>query len=134
MNRWEIKVFYDGACPLCRREADLLRWLDGGRGKVLLEDISSPEFDASRYGVTRDQLMGQIHGLLSTGRLVKGMAVFRRAYDAVGWGWLLAPTNWPILRRCFDAGYEWFARNRLRLTGRLGHCHTGGCRPPREAA
>ncbi len=134
MDRWEIKVLYDGQCPLCRREADLLRRLDGGQCKLLLEDISSPDFDAGRYGATMDQVMAQIHGVLRSGRLVRGMEVFRRAYDAVGLGWLLAPTNWPILRRVCDAGYKWFARNRLWLTGRLGHCHTGRCRLPHEAA
>ncbi|MDM8005488.1 MAG: DUF393 domain-containing protein [Phycisphaerae bacterium] len=134
MDWWEIKVLYDGQCPLCRGEANLLRRLDHGQRRLLLEDISSPDFDAGRYGATIDQLMGQIHGVLPSGRLVKGMEVFRRAYDAVGFGWLLAPTNWPILRRCFDAGYEWFARHRLWLTGRSGHCHTGRCRSPYKAA
>ena len=134
MDRWELKVLYDGQCPLCRKEADLLRWLDGGRRRLLLEDLSSPDFEASKYGATIEQLMDQIHGVLPSGRLVKGMAVFRRAYDAVGLGWLLAPTNWPILRGFFDAGYEWFARNRLWLTGRFGGCHGGRCHAPDNAA
>jgi predicted DCC family thiol-disulfide oxidoreductase YuxK len=130
MLRWEVKVLYDGQCPVCRREADLLRWLDGGRRRLLLEDISDPQFDPARYGLTMDQVMGQIHGVLRNGRLVKGMEVFRQAYDAVGLGWLLAPTNWPVLRPLSDTAYAWFARNRLRLTGRLGECPTGRCRVP----
>jgi predicted DCC family thiol-disulfide oxidoreductase YuxK len=130
----EIKLLYDGACPVCKREAAFLRWLDGGRRKLLFEDIASPDFDPSRYGLTFQQAMGRIHGVLPDGRVLEGLAVFRHAYDAVGMGWLLAPTNWPILRRFFDAGYDWFARNRLRLTGRGGECHTQRCHTGHEPA
>ena len=112
----------------------MLRWLDGGRRRLLLEDISSQEFDPGRYGATLDQLISQIHGMVPSGRLVKGMEVFRRAYEAVGLGWLLAPTNWPILRHFFDAGYEWLARNRLWLTGRWTHCHVGRCSVSHKSA
>lgn len=134
MNQWEIKVLYDGQCPFCRREAALLRWLDGGRRRLLLEDITGPGFDPGRYGTTLEQAMGQIHGVLPNGRVVKGMEVFRRAYDAVGLGWLLAPTNWPILRRFFNSGYAWLARNRLWLSGRFGGCHSSHCHVRRRTA
>lgn len=95
-------------------------------------DIAAPEFDAGRYGRTHEEVMGEIHGVLPTGALVTGMEVFRRAYRAVGLGWLLAPTGWPILRPMFDALYRWFARNRLRLTGR--GCSDGSCAVDRRAA
>jgi len=65
----------------------------------------------------------RISQVLPDGSLVKGMEVFRRAYDAVGLGWLLAPTNWPVLRSISDAGYAWFARIRLHLTGRTSACY-----------
>ena len=134
MDRWEIRILYDGLCSVCRSEMDLLRRLDNGRQKLLFEDITEIGFDPSQYGTTMDQLMGQIHGVLRTGRLVKGMEVFRRAYDAVGLGWLLAPTNWPVLRGFFNAGYEWFASNRQWLTGGWWHCHTGHCGIARKSA
>jgi len=66
--------------------------------------------------------MARIHGVLSDGSVVEGMEVFRRAYAAVDLGWLLAPTRWPIIRPLADAAYRWFARNRLRLTGRRHEC------------
>lgn len=124
MKQWQIKVLIDGACPLCRREADLWQWLDRGRGRIMLEDIADARFDPTKYGLTRKQALEEIHGILPSGELVRGMEVFRRAYAAVGWGWLLAPTAWPLLRPLFDRGYRWFARNRLRLTGRRVRCQT----------
>lgn len=112
-------ILIDGGCPLCRHEAGLMRRLDRGRGRLAIVDIAAPAFDASRYGTTFDALMGEIHGVLPDGSLVTGVEVFRRAYGAVGWGWLLAPTGWPGLRWAFDRAYAWFARNRLKLTGRV---------------
>jgi predicted DCC family thiol-disulfide oxidoreductase YuxK len=113
-----LSVLIDGACPLCRQEEALLRRLDRGRGRLVMVDIAEPDFQPSGVGRTMDELMGTIHGVLPDGTVVTGMEVFRRAYAAVGLRWLLAPTGWPGLRPLFDRLYRWFARNRLRLTGR----------------
>jgi predicted DCC family thiol-disulfide oxidoreductase YuxK len=127
MSAWRIKVLIDGACPLCRREAEFWRRLDRGRGRISLEDISSRGFNPGEFGLSHSQVMDQIHGVLPSGTVVRGMEVIRRAYAAVGWGWLLAPTAWPILRPLFDRAYVWFAKNRLRITGRRAECSTS-CR------
>jgi predicted DCC family thiol-disulfide oxidoreductase YuxK len=130
MDRWPFKVLIDGECPLCRREMRFLIRLDRGRNRLVTEDITAAGFDPNQYGVTTQELMGQIHGVHPDGSLVKGMEVIRRAYDAVGLGWLLAPTNWPVLKSISDVAYAWFARNRLRLTGRTGACDPEHCRLP----
>jgi predicted DCC family thiol-disulfide oxidoreductase YuxK len=122
MNAWRIKVLVDGACPLCRREAAIWQRLDRGRGRIALVDISAADFPAAEYGISLAHAMAEIHGILPSGAVARGMEVFRRAYAAVGLGWLLAPTAWPLLRPVFDRAYRWFARNRLRLTGRRWTC------------
>lgn len=124
----EIYLLVDGLCPLCKREAAFLERRDKGRGRLVTIDITAPGFDPARYERSMDDLMGQIHGVLPDGTILTGMAVFRRAYQAVGLGWLLAPTGWPVLRPLGDAAYRWFARNRTRLTGRCegGRCGVGG--------
>lgn len=123
-----MRIFIDGDCPLCRHEARLLARLDAGRGRLELVDIANPTFDPAPLGLTRAQVMGRIHALLPDGNPATGMEVFRRAYAAVGWGWLWAPTGWPVLRPAFDALYRWFARNRYRITGRCDPCPEGHCR------
>ncbi|MGH0036502.1 MAG: thiol-disulfide oxidoreductase DCC family protein [Myxococcota bacterium] len=131
-------MFFDGDCPLCAREVAFLRRRDR-HARVEWVDIAAPGFDAAEYGLASVDLMARIHGQLPgagspEARLVEGMEVFRRAYAAVGLGWLLAPTAWPGLRRLADAAYRWFARNRLRLTGRErecgDHCAPRGASPP----
>jgi predicted DCC family thiol-disulfide oxidoreductase YuxK len=116
-----FRLFYDGDCPLCAREIALLRRLDR-RGHLDLVDIAAPGFDGVPDGLDHGDLMARIHGQLPDGRVVEGMEVFRRAYGAVGWGWLLAPTAWPGVRVLANAAYRWFARHRLRLTGRRPEC------------
>ena len=112
---------------MCRHEANLLRRLDKGRGRLTLIDITAPAFDAAAYGTTFKAVMGSIHGVTADGRLVSGMDVFRRAYAAVGWGWLWAPTGWPLLRPVFDWLYHRFAERRLWLSGRRMVCEGGVC-------
>lgn len=126
----EFTLLFDGDCPLCLREVRMLRRLDRGKGRLGLSDIAAPGFRASQYGVEQAALMARIHGVLPDGSLVEGVEVFRRAYAAVGLGWLMAPTGWWPLRPLFDAAYRWFARNRLRLTGRSDTCSEDRCTPP----
>lgn len=110
-----------------------LRRLDRGRGEIRFVDIASDGFDASSYGKTQADFMARIHARLGDGTWAEGMEVFRRAYAAVGLGWLLAPTGWPGLQGLSDAAYRLFARNRLRVTGRHS-CADGHCEaPPKHA-
>jgi predicted DCC family thiol-disulfide oxidoreductase YuxK len=124
---WQIRVLYDGGCPLCSREIRFLERRDRGSGRIQFEDIARPNFDPAVYGLDAGQLMARIHGVLPDGSVVEGVEVFRRAYAAVGMGWLVAPTRWPGLRRLADLAYRIFARNRLRWTGRESACEAGRC-------
>lgn len=116
-QNWEVEVFFDGDCPLCRREINWLRKRDRNR-KVRFTDISATEFDPTSTGKSFDELMARIHGRIPSGQLIEGVEVFRKLYAAVGLGWLVAPTRLPGIRQLLDLGYRFFARYRLRLTGR----------------
>ncbi len=116
MTPGPFTILIDGKCHLCSREARLLARLDGGRGGLIIQDITAPDFDPVRFGYTEDRLMGQIHGVLPDGKVITGVEVFRRAYAAVGKGWLLAWTGWPVFRWAVDRMYVWFARHRLALS------------------
>lgn len=123
---WTYEILVDGDCPLCAKEARLLSRLDKGRGRLRITDITEPGFDATAYGTSYDEVMGTIHGRSADGNVQTGVEVFRRAYGAVGWGWLLGWTRLPVIRPVVDAVYRFFARHRLRLTGRS--CEDGRCR------
>jgi predicted DCC family thiol-disulfide oxidoreductase YuxK len=124
MANWRFKVLYDGECPICRVEARWLGYLNRS-GYLALEDIAAPDFEPSRYGCTLDELMGSLHGMFPDGRMTRGLETFRQAYRAVGLGWLLAPTGWPLLQPVFDAIYRLFARHRVRLGRAFGRACEG---------
>ena len=92
----EIRILFDGDCPLCRREIEMLERLDRGRGRVAFEDIALPTFDAAAYGLPARSVHERIHGVAADGRIVEGVEVFRIAYSAVGLGWLVAPTRCAV--------------------------------------
>lgn len=114
---YEIEVFYDGDCPVCRREIALLKTFDR-RQRIRATDIAADDFDPAPLGKSWSELMAEIHGRLPNGAWVTGVEVFRRLYGAVGCRVLTKISRWPVISRSLDAGYRLFARNRLRLTGR----------------
>lgn len=117
MEDYEIEVFFDGDCPLCRREINFCKRLDRKK-RVRFTDIAAKDFDSTRYSVDYDRLMQTIHGRLPSGEWVEGVEVFRRLYQALGFGWLVALTRIPGIDRMLDWAYAGFAARRLRWTGR----------------
>jgi len=117
-----IEMFYDGECPLCLRETRLLQRLDRHQ-RLRFTNISAANFDAASVGKTQDELMAEMHGRLPDGIWVTGVEVFRRLYSAVGFGSVVWLTRLPIIKQLLDVGYFFFAKYRLRLTGRCdGKC------------
>ena len=109
MGDGQFKLFYDGACPICRREVRWLKQRDC-RGRLLTEDISAPSFRAEDYGLNRDEVMAVIHGVTSDGRILKRIDALREAYRVVGLGWLTVPLGWPLLHGIADWLYGIFAK------------------------
>lgn len=114
---FEIEVFFDGDCPICRREIAGLRRLDR-RNRIRFTDIALWDRSATVGDVTWTELMAEIHGRLPDGRWIKGVEVFRQLYDAVGFGPLVRVTRWAGIEQVLDAAYAAFARRRLRWTNR----------------
>jgi len=124
-----LEVFFDGDCPLCTKEIAFVRRLDK-KSRVLFTDIASPGFDAASIGRTQDDLMARIQARTADGTFIDGVEVFRQMYAAVGLSPLVTLTRLPGITQLLDAGYQWFAKNRLRLTGR---CDEGTCTPRARA-
>jgi predicted DCC family thiol-disulfide oxidoreductase YuxK len=130
MTDFDVEVFYDGACPLCLRETNMLRRRDR-RARIRFTDIAADGFDADAVGVTWEVLMERIHGRLPDGTLIEGAEVFRRLYASVGFGPLVTLSRAPGVSQLLDLAYHLFAKNRLRLTGR---CADDGCQVHRGPA
>jgi predicted DCC family thiol-disulfide oxidoreductase YuxK len=119
MATWQIKLLYDGECPLCLREVNFLKQRDAGRGLVNFVDIAADDYTPKLHGgVDYETAMGRIHAVLPDGTIVKNVEVFRRVYTVLGMGWVYAITQIPLVGAIADAIYSVWARWRLRLTGR----------------
>ncbi len=121
---WKFKIFHDAQCPFCRLEVIWLKRCNR-RGSLAFEDISASTFDATAHGIDPAEVHKVIHGAFSDGRVVQGVEVFRQAYEAVGRGWIVAPTRWFLLRQIVDVAYALFARVRVSVGNLL--CFGTGC-------
>lgn len=109
-SKAQFEVFFDGDCPLCKREIEMIR-RHNKRGELLLTDIASPDFQSADRSL--ESLMKEIHGRYPDGRYVTGVEVFREIYQRIGLGPLVKTTRWPVIRQTLDLVYRVFARVRF---------------------
>ena len=118
MNTAKLTIFFDGGCPLCKREVDFLQ-SKNQKGSLRFIDINEPDFSLEpKYGITYRKAMERIHALRSDGSVIKDIKVFQEAYDLIGLGWIYAPTKMPVIDKIFEILYRLWARFRLKLTFR----------------
>ena len=118
MNTPKLTIFFDGGCPLCKREVDFLQSRNQ-KGYLSFIDINTSDFYLDlKYGITYKQAMERIHALKSDGSVIKDIKVFQEAYTLIGLGWIYAPTKFPIFDKFIEFIYGIWAKYRLKLTFR----------------
>lgn len=118
----EFEVFFDGDCPLCRREIGMIRRKDKV-GRLLLTDISDARFVPSDR--TMVELMKEIHGRHLDGSYVTGVEVFRQIYRRLGFGFLVSPSRLPVISHFLQFAYTVFAK--LRFWAALRRMRNARC-------
>lgn len=107
-----VRVWYDGACPLCLREIALMRRLDR-RGAIDFVDVAAGS-DPS-CPVDRAQLLARFHAE-EDGVIHSGAAAFAAMWRAIP---LLRPlglaARHPAVLRLLEAAYLRFLKVRPRL-------------------
>ena len=66
----QFEVFFDGQCPLCRREIEWLRKRDR-QNRIRFTDFTSADFDWDSVDKSHDELVSQIHGRDNAGKWVQ---------------------------------------------------------------
>lgn len=123
----QLLVFFDGECPLCKREIKFLESIiHVGNAKFL--DISEEKFEFDKYNKTYSLLMSEIHALKSDGTWLTGMEVFREVYSLTKFRYLVKLTRLPLIKQIFNICYSIFAKNRLKLTGRQCKINRSSCK------
>ncbi|CAD6261834.1 unnamed protein product [Miscanthus lutarioriparius] len=116
---WRIKMLYDGDCPLCMREVNMLRERNKSYGAIKFVDISSKDYSPDdNQGLDYETVMGRIHAILSDGTVVTDVEAFRKLYEEVGLGWVYAVTKYEPVATMANAVYGVWAKYRMQITGR----------------
>ena len=76
----EVLVWFDGGCPLCRREIALMRRLDRRRAITFL-DVTR---DDTACPIDRAALLARFHAR-EDGRTLSGAAAFAAMWRAIPW-------------------------------------------------
>jgi predicted DCC family thiol-disulfide oxidoreductase YuxK len=107
-----VTVWYDGACPLCRREIALMRRLDW-RGAIVFIDVATTP-DPS-CPIDRASLLARFHAE-EDGVIHHGAAAFAAMWRAIP---LLRPLGLAarnrVVLRLIERAYRLFLRLRPRL-------------------
>jgi predicted DCC family thiol-disulfide oxidoreductase YuxK len=110
----EVIVWFDGGCPLCRREIALMRRLDR-RGAIAFLDIE--QADGAECPIDRGALLARFHAV-EDGRLVSGAQAFAAMWRAIP---SLRPLGLlarnPLVLRGLEGAYRLFLRGRPALRG-----------------
>jgi predicted DCC family thiol-disulfide oxidoreductase YuxK len=127
-----LTVYYDGACPLCRREIGYYRHQRGAE-RIDWIDVSSDGADAIAPDLDRAAALTRFHVRLPDGRLADGARGFAAMWGALpGWRWLGLLVGAPVVALVMEAGYRWFLRIRPAMQ-RLAAALEPDTRSPRHA-
>ena len=108
----KVIVWFDGGCPLCRREIKVMRRLDR-RGAISFVDVATS--DASVCPIAPAELLARFHAS-EDGKLMSGAAAFAAMWRAIP---LLRPiglaARTPWVLALLERVYVRFLRVRPRL-------------------
>ena len=111
----ELKIFYDGGCPLCLAEMKHLLKLDRQK-KIDLVDIYQDEFEKKYPHIIREEADKILHRGLADGTILLGLDVTHKAWSLVGKGKWTALIRLPFVSFIADFVYLQFARHRHFLS------------------
>lgn len=115
-----LKVYYDAACPICRRERRRYERLARQAHSVEWLDANSHEAVLREHGVTVQEALLSLHVEDADGQLHRGMAAYSLLMRRIP---LMRPLaaliSWPVIRPVLTWWYDRWVRRRLTRQGRL---------------
>jgi len=105
-------IYFDGACPLCRREISHYRCKEGASA---IEWVDAASCDAAALGhdLSRDAALARLHARRPDGSLVSGVAAFVTIWSRLpAYRWLASLVSSRAVLTVLDVGYAAFLRLR----------------------
>ncbi|MGL4836872.1 MAG: thiol-disulfide oxidoreductase DCC family protein [Shewanella sp.] len=129
----ELRIFYDGNCPLCRAEMRQLKARDP-ENKIELVDLNAEHFSTRFSYIDKDYANRILHGETASGQVLLGLDVTCQAWALTGTRPWVQVLRLPLIKPIADWCYLRFAKHRYRisylLTGKA-RCD-GQCQLPRK--
>jgi len=110
-----LTIYYDGHCPLCMKEMQLLKRHDNKKS-IHFVDLHNDDFSKDHPHINIPKAIRILHGQLNTGELLLGLDVTCKAWSLVGKHKWLAVLRWPLIRIIADLIYRVFARYRSKIS------------------
>lgn len=108
----DLKVFYDGACPLCRREIDMYKDLKGA-DSINWVNVQSCDAAEIPRDVSRDELLGRFHIQSSDQSVKSGAAAFVEIWEKLpAFRFLAKIARFPGAMPVLEFGYTIFLKCR----------------------
>lgn len=121
-NKAKPTVFYDGGCPLCKKEISHYMGLDRDCLIVWI-DITEQDFVLKSYGISLQQAMAELHAVTDDRVVVKGIDAFLLIWNNLRFYSFLAKLVICLrLNKPLNMVYARFARWRFKK-----RCHTSRC-------
>lgn len=107
-----LAVYYDGGCPICRREIGFYKTRPGGQNFEWV-DVNSGDPAVLGPGLTREAALARIHVRRSDGVLLSGAAAFAEMWQRMpGFQWLGRLIAIQPFALCAELAYRAFLRVR----------------------
>ncbi len=111
----ELTVFYDGSCPLCRREIAVYSRRDTST-RIRWADVSACSPEILPKGLTRQDALARFHVQRADGSVIAGAGAFAELWaHTPGFQWLGKIARVPIIQLVLDQAYVIFLRWRPAL-------------------
>lgn len=113
-------IFYDGNCPLCNHEMQLLKKHDKN-DQITLEDLNATDFVVRYPEINVQNAMSILHAKTESGEMIYGLDVTVQAwaktdkYKLFNFP-LVNLLRWPIIRLVADKAYLFFAKHRIKIS------------------
>ena len=107
-----LTVYYDGACPLCRREIGFYRRRKGAEA-IDWVDVAASDHAPIAPDLTRGDALARFHVRLPDGRLESGASGFGALWAVLpSYRWLGRLVRLPWLQPIFETAYNGFLQFR----------------------
>ncbi|HYB10463.1 MAG TPA: DUF393 domain-containing protein [Alphaproteobacteria bacterium] len=110
-----IQVYFDGDCPICAREMDRCRAMEGAAA-IDFVDVNKDMSALRSDGISYDEALARLFVRDESGRLHKGILAYAVLFRALRrYRWLARIVTSPGVRPTLDFLYVALARRRPRV-------------------